>query len=127
MNYILDTNVLIFMLMRSEKLSLVAEKEIFSTQNKCYVSSISLWEISIKKQIGKLSIVHTNEELVEFLEKIGLIILDITPDLINTYQHLPLTHRDPFDRMIISHALQKNYSIISSDNTFPSYGVRTLW
>lgn len=127
MELILDTNVLINITIKPEKLTDKAIKSIFSAQSRCYISTVSLWEIAIKKQVGKLEMSSTMEELIATIKAYDFNLMAIPPVLINTYQNLPLHHRDPFDRMIIAHALRNNYTVITSDKHFTQYGVKTIW
>jgi len=59
----------------------------------------------------------------------GLKVLPITVDDCVRYEALsfPLKHRDPFDRMIIIHALRDGLSIVGIDKAFDSYGVNRIW
>lgn len=125
---ILDTNVLIWIFEHNEKmLTKKALDALFSVERQCYVSAVSLWEIQIKKHIGKLHIKATSEEMINTIKSYGYYLMAIPPTVMNTYQHLPLLHKDPFDRMIIAHALKNDYAVITADSHFRQYGVSVVW
>jgi len=123
---LIDTHVLIWLLSDSSLLSENARKELESG-NKIYVSIASLWEISIKKTIGKLKLSYSIKDIVSKCEKYRIDILQIKPEHLDYIETLPDIHNDPFDRLIISQALIENMSLITRDNTIPKYPVKVIW
>ena len=93
MKYLLDTHALLWTIFEPSKLSTEAQEIILDRDNIICVSLVSLWEISIKKNIGRLDI---PEEFFEVVRTGGFEILTLTMDQIEQYQTLPLHHRDPF-------------------------------
>ncbi|MEM6767665.1 MAG: type II toxin-antitoxin system VapC family toxin [Bacteroidota bacterium] len=91
------------------------------------VSIVSLWEIAIKMNIGKLTISFSIDELFEEIYNLHITVLPITQDDLKNYKNLPLVHRDPFDRMIISQAISTNQSVISKDGQFDGYSIARVW
>ncbi|MGV2828128.1 PIN domain-containing protein [Myxosarcina sp. GI1(2024)] len=53
--------------------------------------------------------------------------MDITTKHIAVVADLPLHHRDPFDRLIITQAKVEQIPVVGSDKAFDSYSVQTLW
>jgi PIN domain nuclease of toxin-antitoxin system len=97
----------------------------------CFVSKTSLFEIAIKKNLGKLNLYSSFEDLQKELSTLKIEILEIELDHLEFYLSLPqnLTHKDPFDRLIISTAAVEGLKIISKDEKFNLYPdiVETVW
>ena len=124
--YLLDTHTLLWFLRDSPQLSKKA-LEIITTENKVYVSIASLWEIAIKKSIGKLEFEHSIEKIAELCHEKDILILQIQPKYFDKIIKLPNIHNDPFDRLIISQAIIENLVIITKDTIIPKYSVKTIW
>ncbi|GAB4422306.1 MAG: hypothetical protein OHK0039_38230 [Bacteroidia bacterium] len=91
------------------------------------VSVVSLWELAIKINIGKLQLAYALDALIQSLETQGFIWCPITQADLTEYMNLPLHHRDPFDRTIIAQAIARGCTLISSDQTFKAYPVPVIW
>lgn len=124
--YLLDTHTLLWFLRDSPQLSKKA-LEIITTENKVYVSITSLWEIAIKKSIGKLEFEHSIEKIAELCHEKDILILQIQPKYFDKVIKLPNIHNDPFDRLIIAQAIIENLVIITKDTIIPKYSVKTIW
>ena len=124
--YLLDTHTLLWFLRDSPQLSKKA-LDIITTENKVYVSIASLWEIAIKKSIGKLEFEHSIEKIAELCHEKDILILQIQPKYFDKIIKLPNIHNDPFDRLIISQAIIENLVIITKDTIIPKYSVKTIW
>jgi PIN domain nuclease of toxin-antitoxin system len=132
MRYLLDTNAFLFTLVGSPRLSIKARSIIHDGENEIMVSSVTFWEISLKSGIGKLVLEGvTADELPAIAEKLGFTMIAIEPGEASSFYHLPrATHKDPFDRMLIWQALQRNIPLISCDRRFEMYlplGLRIVW
>ena len=92
-----------------------------------YYSYVSLWEIAIKQKLNKLNVPYSIAEIDDFCRMERFVHLPVTPEQIEGTKHLPLIHRDPFDRILISQAVNSKLAIITSDETIPQYDVKTLW
>lgn len=124
MNYLLDTHILIWSLLDSEKLSKTILDIISNQENKIFVSTVSLWEISIKYKLGKLTFDNFEPNLLfEYMKQLGFDFITLEPlETLNSYK-LPLVenHKDPFDRLLIYQAIKRDLIIISKDNKFIEY------
>lgn len=131
MKYLLDTHVILWMFDDNSNLSEKARSEIENIENECFVSIISLYEIAIKKNIGKLETIHSIKTLANEIENVGLKLLPVDISYLEKYMYLPQfdNHKDPFDRLIISTALIESLKIISVDGKFKLYEdlVSVLW
>jgi PIN domain nuclease of toxin-antitoxin system len=131
MKLLLDTHVILWALMEPAKLSAKAKTAILDRDNECFVSAVSLWEISMKHALGKLELFGTQpEELIEKVELMGMELLALSPETAIGFHGIPLKHGDPFDRMLIHQAVDGDYGLISGDQAFSEYqeiGLRLVW
>jgi PIN domain nuclease of toxin-antitoxin system len=123
---LLDTHTLIWFLNDDTKLS-GNTKAIIEDGDNLFVSIISIWEIAIKINVGKLNIDIEFEDLSQILAELDIQILQF--DFVDTeiYIGLPLHHRDPFDRILIAQAIHHNLVIVGCDVTFDAYPIKRLW
>ena len=133
MEYLIDTHVLLWAIMDSNKIP----KKIFhileDESNKIFISPISFWEIAIKHQnkkldLGRVNILH----IPHIAEEFDFFILTPEPYDYLTIGQIPKkeNHNDPFDRMLIQQAIRNNLVLISKDEKFPQYeenGLQLLW
>ncbi|MBD2413543.1 twitching motility protein PilT [Nostoc calcicola FACHB-389] len=128
MQVLLDTHTLIWFFQGhqsfSEKMRLLIEDQ----NNEKLISIVSVWEMSIKQSIGKLSFGLPIKTFIE--QQIALNdfnLLNINLDHIDVITTLPLQHRDPFDRILIAQAMVENIPIVSADTAFDAYSITRLW
>ncbi|WP_225894289.1 type II toxin-antitoxin system VapC family toxin [Atlanticothrix silvestris] len=128
MKFLLDTHALLWYLLGDPNLS-IKVKDIIDTKDNLYFSIVSLWEIAIKINIGKLKIHRSIEDLSKELQYINIQILPIMDKDIELYSGLnfPSNHRDPFDRMLIVQAINHSLVVISKDVKFDAYPIQRLW
>lgn len=128
MTYLIDTHVFIWWLQDNRELSERSRNIMSNAANEIFLSIASLWEISIKLSIGKLKI---NDYSTAYIEKqlvsndIQLLPIKLS-HTVNLHS-MPNHHKDPFDRMIISQALEENLAIITKDNQFENYNIEVIW
>jgi PIN domain nuclease of toxin-antitoxin system len=84
------------------------------------LSPISIWEAALKREAGRLRAPRNLSAVLaaEFR------MLDITASLLEAAAELPHHHADPFDRVLIAHALDEQLSVLTRDRNFAAYGVR---
>ncbi|NEP91126.1 MAG: type II toxin-antitoxin system VapC family toxin [Okeania sp. SIO2C2] len=128
MKYLLDTHAFLWYLLGNTNLSIKA-KDIIDSKEDLYFSIVSLWEIAIKINIGKLQINRPMEDLSQELQYMNISILPIIDKDIELYSALtlPSNHRDPFDRMLIVQAMNYSLILISRDVKFDAYPIQRLW
>lgn len=96
--------------------------------NVLLLSVASIWEMQIKLQLGKLKLQMPLAELVKSQQQTnGVVILPITLAHVLELENLPLCHKDPFDRLLITQAKVENAALASSDSVFASYDVNLVW
>lgn len=117
MRILLDTHAFLFW--RIDDLTDRAREVIADPDNEVYLSAASVWEISIKQGIGRLTIPG---DVGEMAAEDGFLPLPITFNHAQLAGELPLHHRDPFDRLIIAQALCEGFVIATRDAAFAQYG-----
>ncbi len=123
MKLLLDTHILLWALNDSTELSEAHRELIGSEHNIVFVSRISSWEIVIKAGLGKLSIPN---DLFESIETFGYEYLELNDVHLKHYLTLPLLHRDPFDRMLVTQAQVENLTLLSVDSKIKQYEVGVI-
>ena len=118
MNLLLDTNVLLWWLADSPRLSNDARKMITASPL-VYVSAATTWEIEIKRALEKLTV---PENLEEELSASHFVPLAITVAHSIAAAKLPRHHDDPFDRMLIAQSALESLSLASSNKRLKDYG-----
>ncbi|MBM3240456.1 type II toxin-antitoxin system VapC family toxin [Candidatus Poribacteria bacterium] len=125
---LLDTNSFLWFIAGDEKLSRNAQQFISNPDNDLFLSVVSLWEIAIKVSIGKLELLHPfNQLFPEQLAENSIDLLTLKLNHLFILLELPLYHRDPFDRLIISQGIKENLPVISGDKIFQQYPVEVIW
>lgn len=127
MNLLLDTHAVIWFITEDDQLPKKAKDLIQNTENECFVSIVSLWEMGIKHSLGRLDLNATLQKIFELIDKSGFILMPITPTHILANATLGFYHRDPFDRLIIAQAKSEELYLISGDRMFKKYPVNVLW
>ena len=132
MNILLDTHTFIWFIEGSSELSTAARKKIEDVKNTSFLSVASLWEMSIKFNLGKLTVKNSPfNTLIDDINENGIQILNINFNHLIENVNLDSHHRDPFDRLIIAQAISENMNIIGRDIIFDSYlkdkKVKRVW
>ncbi|MCD4722803.1 MAG: type II toxin-antitoxin system VapC family toxin [Desulfobacula sp.] len=123
MNILLDTHVLIWALENNPALSKIAATSIIDPENMVFVSAASVWEIGIKKNLGKL---ETPDNLIEEIKLHRFTPLSINFDHAQLAGTLPNIHKDPFDRILIAQAITEKLILVTRDELMARYKVQTL-
>ncbi|MGD1866451.1 MAG: type II toxin-antitoxin system VapC family toxin [Phormidesmis sp.] len=126
MTYLLDTHALIWFLEDDSRLPEATRIQIETTPS-VFVSIVSLWEIAIKANIGKLTLSFPFGTIETNLIAIGITKLPITFADLEVYLSLPLHHRDPFDRLLIAQTITQSLTFISRDTQVDAYDVQRFW
>ena len=133
MRCLLDTHALLWAVIHPAKLSDQARQTIHDPGSDVLVSSISLWEISLKYGLKRLDLEGLRpEEFPLWVHRSGFVILPLEAELAATYHQLPMvgTHKDPFDRMLVWQAIRAGMTLISHDRIMAAYephGLSLLW
>jgi PIN domain nuclease of toxin-antitoxin system len=125
--YLLDTHTLLWMQDDSKLLSHSARKVLGDSQANLHVSIVSFWEIVIKSSLRKLKIDYSMDDLSLACNANRIKVLPIELCVLKQLQTLPYFHRDPFDRLIASTAINYQLFLITRDPNIANYDVHTLW
>ena len=123
MKLLLDTHAVLWWPDDPLLLSLTAREAIAEPSNDVLVSAAVCWEIAIKRGLGKLT---APAALRGALQSCGFTELDITPAHALATEALPMHHRDPFDRMLVTQALIEQAILVSRDPMVAAYGLPTI-
>ena len=131
MKLLLDTHTFLWHSQTSPQVSVTATALLNNPANELFLSMASVWEIAIKVGLKKLTL---SAPYIPFMAKAisnyRVTVIPITTNSCDEYEQLPFPlskHRDPFDRMIINHALVNGLSIVGCDVDFDAYGVTRFW
>ncbi|ADV13654.1 type II toxin-antitoxin system VapC family toxin [Mesorhizobium ciceri] len=117
--YLVDTHILLWVLNADSRLS-DHHRDIFLTGKDVIVSAVSVAEIAIKKSLGKVTLTG---DIVDILRSNGIPILGVNELHAARLEHLPLHHRDPFDRLLIAQTQIEGLTLVSADRQFSAYDV----
>ncbi len=123
MRLLLDTHAYLWWLSDDPRLRAKARDAMADPVAIVYVSAASVWEISIKIQIGKLQL---DGDPVKEIWSNGFVELPMTARHADHAGRLPRHHDDPFDRMLIAQAMLEHLSLVSRDAVFEKYDVSLL-
>ncbi len=127
MRLLLGTNIFLWYISGSSRLSTVFRLSIDDPQNEVFLSVVSFWEIVIKNKLGKLplpdvpSLYVPKQRVAHDIES-----LDVNERSVEFVENLPPVHRDPFDRMLIAQALADSLTMVTVDANIKKYSVAIL-
>ncbi len=128
MTLLLDTHALIWAIGDPRKLSSKAARAITSSENEVLVSSVSLFEIALKAEKGKLGIPMNRDYMDRQMKLIGVSrVLDLTPTHVYAFLSIPRLHKDPFDRLLAAQCVAENLCLLSRDARLKHYPIKVLW
>lgn len=123
---LLDTHAFIWLVEDDAKLP-VSLRDIIENTANVFVSIASFWEISIKLNLGKLSLVSDYNDIETSFKSTRFKLLSISlKDTVQVY-NLPLHHKDPFDRILVAQAMNNSLVLVSRDAVFDAYPIQRLW
>lgn len=123
LNLLLDTHALLWWLGDIPVLSREAQEAIADPLSNVYVSAACVWEIAIKKSLGKL---RAPENLEQALAATAFHELPISIGHATEAGALPMHHNDPFDRMLVAQARIEKLTLVTRDEKIAQYGVSIL-
>lgn len=130
MRLLLDTHTFVWWDSEPQKLSNTVLNLIFDKNNQVMLSFVSIWEIQIKHQLGKLPLRIPLTQIINHQQNVNnLELLPITVSHILMLDQIPIqsNHSDPFDRLLIAQAISENIPILSRDTQFANYPIQVIW
>lgn len=121
MKLLLDTHLLLWAAEDSPRLSPAARALINDPANDLIFSAASLWEIAIKRNLGRDDFKVEPRVLRRGLVDNGYTELPITGEHTLTLDLLPPLHRDPFDRILVAQALSEGFLLLTVDSWVAQY------
>jgi PIN domain nuclease of toxin-antitoxin system len=118
-----DTHIFVWCDQTPDAVNSTLLETLRDTQNQVFVSAASVWEIAIKRALGKLAF---PTPIVETVQRLGFELLPITAGHAEHAGGLPRHHRDPFDRLLIAQAAIEGLVLGTQDPLMRPYGVATL-
>lgn len=118
MAFLLDTHIFLWAAYRPERLNGDVRSLLEDTSQQLFVSAITVAELMIKQSIGKLRMDDTPDDLREQLQ---LLPLDLTWRHSARLASIPVLHRDPFDRLLISQAAEDDMTLVTDDDAILEY------
>jgi PIN domain nuclease of toxin-antitoxin system len=123
---LVDTMVLIWSARKPARISRRAMHAMQKPSSALELSALSLSEIAIKNQGGKLNLPEA--DLEQTLADLDIRVLPYTREHAMRLFALPWHHTDPFDRQILAQALAEDIPVVTSDEAFRRYeGIRVIW
>lgn len=127
MTLLLDTHAFLFAISAPERLSPAVRSALEDPSITRWVSAVSLWEIAVRIQIGKLALPSEPEFYHEHLRRMHASVLPVEARHTFELMRLPLLHRDPFDRLLIAQARTDGLLFVTRDSALSQYPVSILW
>ncbi|NEO36179.1 MAG: type II toxin-antitoxin system VapC family toxin [Moorea sp. SIOASIH] len=122
MKILLDTHIFLWFISGDTMLSTDVRDIIRDPDNEVYLSVVSVWEAIVKYQLGKLPLPEPPDKFLPNQRQLHQIAsLDLDEGSVTQLSKLPLIHRDPFDRMLISQALEKGLTLATVDREIRAY------
>jgi PIN domain nuclease of toxin-antitoxin system len=121
---LVDTHAALWLLDEDKRLSRSAEEALTRPSNEVLLSAAVVWEVAIKRSLGKLD---APDGFAEVLLNGGAAPLAISLEHAQAVHSLPWHHRDPFDRMVVAQASLEDAAIVSGDERLGAYDVPVVW
>jgi len=128
MKLLLDTHLLLWAAGEPRRLSKLARTLIGNPDNELLFSAASLWEVAIKRRLGREDFKVDARLLRRGLLDNGYSELPIISDHVVATESLPLLHRDPFDRILVAQATVEGVTLLTIDSLVSQYAgpIRTV-
>ncbi|MGA7197317.1 type II toxin-antitoxin system VapC family toxin [Roseiarcus sp.] len=125
MSFLLDTQVFLWFEFGSTRLAESARDRILRTERTVYVSAVSFWEIAIKRRAGKLAYEGSPRAAASDAGFVELSIDAADAELAGGFDW---SHRDPFDRMLVAHCLNRDLTLVTADARLRARGdIAVMW
>ncbi|WP_210491128.1 type II toxin-antitoxin system VapC family toxin [Patulibacter sp. SYSU D01012] len=121
---LLDTHAVLWWLSDDPRLSDTARVIVADARHPMHVSAASLWEIAIKRSLGKI---EAPDDLPDVVRAEGLTLMPVGAAHAWAVRSLPRHHGDPFDRLLVAQARIESLPIVSADGQLDAYGIDRRW
>ena len=128
MRLLLDTHTFLWAIAEPARLSRKITRLLLDERNELLLSAVTLWEIIVKWQAGKLKLPASAEYFQAHMDRLGIRqVLPITPVHVYAVLSLPPLHKDPFDRLLAAQASVEGLPLASADDLLRQYPIQVLW
>lgn len=128
MKVLLDTHSFLWFIAGDVQLDSYARRLIEDLSNERYLSVASIWEITIKSSLGRLTVPMPPSTLIrEHTWANAINLLRLKPEHFDVLHGLPYHHKDPFDRILIAQAIEEEMVLITKDQAIGAYNVQIEW
>lgn len=121
MKLLLDTHLLLWAAAEPDRISLRARKLIDDPRNELLFSAANLWEVAIKRALGRDDFQVDTRLLRRGLLDNGYNELPITSQHVVAIESLPTIHKDPFDRILVAQVTVEGITLLTTDTTVAKY------
>ncbi|CAN5737287.1 type II toxin-antitoxin system VapC family toxin [soil metagenome] len=121
MRVLLDTHVLLWALMEPDRLPLALRDALVDPGHHVMYSVVNIWEIAIKKSLGKPGFDFGPDEVLHAARQTGFVELPVTGEHAARVLTLEPLHQDPFDRLLIAQALCEPARLLTADRAVSRY------
>jgi PIN domain nuclease of toxin-antitoxin system len=121
---LLDTHAALWWLSGDERLGGQALAELEDDANEVLLSAAVVWEVAIKRSLGKL---EAPDDFAATVLRADVRGLPVSVEHASAVERLPWHHRDPFDRMLVAQATIEGAAVLSCDERLRPYGVPLVW
>ncbi len=127
MKLLLDTHIFLWYIAADLRLLTLFRDAIREPKNEVFLSVASLWEATVKYNLGKLPLPQSPDIYIPTERRRHQIkSLSLHENAVKGLAQLPVLHRDPFDRILICQALANDLLIVTVDPQIQSYNVPYL-
>ena len=128
MRLLLDTHTFLWAIAEPARLSRKITRLLLDERNELLLSAVTLWEIIVKWQAGKLKLPASAEYFQAHMDRLGIRqVLPITPVHVYAVLSLPPLHKDPYDRLLAAQASVEGLPLASTDDLLRQYPIQVLW
>lgn len=128
MRVLLDTHVFLWAIADDPRLSDPAQRLFTNSRTELMLSVVSVWEILVKVQLGKLAIPSLAKPFLDQeITKNDITILPLMLAHTFALEKLPMHHRDPFDRLLVAQSLHEDIPLVSGDQQVKAYPIKIIW
>ena len=121
---LLDTNVVVWLLTGNRAAVSEPALAALTSDEPILLSAVSVWEMAIKRSLGKLRLADGWHAALGRLDFVPLPIISLHAEAV---ERLPWHHRDPFDRLLVAQATVEGCRLVTADAALAGYSVETIW